>query len=192
METFDSAHLIYLLLLLLAIGGSVILQLRHRPGQIVQQGLIWGLIFVGVAAAAGFWQDFQRSALPRQTVLEDNRIETPLDPDGHYYLTAEVNGTPVRFVVDTGATDVVLTQRDAERAGINTDELAYIGMARTANGTVATAPVRLESLTLGPIHDSNLRAVVNRGEMDTSLMGMAYLTRFARVSFTQDRLTLER
>lgn len=188
----DTARLIYLVLLLLAVGGYLLVEFRRRPGRSFQQLAVWGLIFVGVMAGAGLWSDIRRDMLPRQTVLEDGRIEAPLAADGHYYLMAEVNGTPVRFVVDTGATEVVLTLRDAERVGIDASALAYIGQARTANGIVATAPVRLDSISLGPVHDQNLRAVVNGGEMDTSLMGMAYLTRFARVEFSRDRLILER
>lgn len=192
MPNDDMARLIYLALLLIAVCGYVLIEFRRRPGRSFQQLAVWGLIFMGILAGAGLWSDIRRDVLPRQSVLEDGRIEAPLASDGHYYLMAEVNGTPVRFVVDTGATEVVLTLRDAARVGIDTSTLAYIGQARTANGIVATAPVRLDSISLGPVHDENLRAVVNGGEMDTSLMGMAYLTRFARVEFSRNRLILER
>ena len=192
MPTDDMARLIYLALLLVAVCGYVLIEFRRRPGRSCQQLAIWGLIFMGVLAGAGLWSDIRRDVLPRQTVLEGGRIEAPLAADGHYYLMAEVNGVPVRFVVDTGATEVVLTLRDAQRVGIDTGTLAYIGQARTANGLVATAPVRLDSISLGPVHDENLRAVVNGGEMDTSLMGMTYLTRFARVEFSRDTMVLER
>lgn len=192
MPTDDMARLIYLALLLVAVCGYVLIEFRRRPGRSFQQLAVWGLIFMGVLAGAGLWSDIRRDVLPRQTVLEGDRIEAPLAADGHYYLMAEVNGVPVRFVVDTGATEVVLTLRDAQRVGIDTGTLAYIGQARTANGLVATAPVRLDSISLGPVHDENLRAVVNGGEMDTSLMGMTYLTRFARVEFSRDTMVLER
>ncbi|OWY12259.1 aspartyl protease [Thioclava sp. F34-6] len=186
-------RLVYLGLLLVAVGGYFLLEIRRRPGRTLQQAAIWGLIFLGTLAAVGLWTDIQRQvSIPDQAVMRDGRIEVPQAPDGHYYLTAEVNGTPVRFVVDTGASQIVLTQRAAERAGIKTADLAYIGQARTANGIVATAPVRLERFDLGPIHDSNLRAVVNRGSMDTSLLGMTYLTRFAKVEFARGTLILER
>lgn len=192
MDTENFARLVYLALLLVAVGGYFLIQIRRRPGETVRQAALWGLIFLGALAAAGLWDDIKTTVLPRQAVLEGGRIEAPLAPDGHYYLTALVNGVPVRFVVDTGATDVVLTRRDAARAGIDTAGLAYIGQARTANGVIPTAPVRIKSMELGPIHDENVRAVVNDSEMDTSLMGMTYLTRFARVELTRDRLILER
>jgi aspartyl protease family protein len=96
----------------------------------------------------------------------------------------------VRFVVDTGATHVVLTRADAARAGIDPDGLAYLGQARTANGIVRTAQVRLDSLSLGPVAMTDLRAVVNDGEMDVSLLGMSLLNRFEAVELRRDRLVL--
>ena len=185
-------NLVYLALLLAVLAGYFLTAFRRHPARSLQQIMVWALIVLGLVAVFGMWGDIRKSFVPQQAVLTDGRIEAPLGPDGHYYLTAEVIGVPVRFVVDTGATDIVLTRRDAERAGIDTAGLAFIGSANTANGTVATAPVRIETMDLGPIHDRNLRAVVNRGEMDGSLMGMSYLTRFARVEFDRDRLVLTR
>ena len=186
-------RLIYLGLLLVAVGGYFLLEIRRRPGRTLQQAAIWGLIFLGTLAAVGLWGDIRRQAvLPRQAVMRDGKIEVSQAPDGHYYLVAQVNGTPTRFVVDTGASQIVLNRRDAERAGIDTASLAYIGQANTANGVVATAPVRLESFELGPIADRDLRAVVNGGEMEGSLLGMSYLTRFARLEFANGTMVLER
>jgi len=186
-------RLVYLGLLLVAVGGYFFLEVRRRPSRTLQQAAIWGLIFLGTLAAAGLWSDIQRQVvLPDQAVMSDGKIEVNQAPDGHYYLTALVNGTPTRFVVDTGASQIVLTQRAADRAGIDTNGLAYIGQASTANGIVATAPIRIDSFDLGPIHDQKLRAVVNRGQMDTSLLGMTYLTRFAKVEFSRGKLILER
>ncbi|SOC19822.1 retropepsin-like aspartic protease family protein [Rhodobacter maris] len=188
----DTSRLIYLVLLLLVVGGSVLASLRRRPGEALQQMMIWALIFLGLVAVAGLWPEFRGTLLGRQAVLEDGRIETPVAADGHYYLTAEVNGTPLRFVVDTGASSIVLSRADAERAGIDTARLAYIGQAQTANGTVAIAPVRLDKVAIGPFTDDNVRAVVNRGELSGSLLGMSYLTRFARVEFDGSRMILTR
>ena len=102
-------------------------------------------------------------------------MEVPRAFDGHYYLTLDLNGVPVDFVVDTGATDMVLTRADAARIGLDPDALAYTGVAGTANGQVRTARVRLDEVSLGGILDRNLPASVNEGVMDTSLLGMSYL-----------------
>lgn len=188
----DTPRVVYLILLLLVVGGALVGALRTSPGRTLQQIMIWALIFLGLVAVAGMWTDIKGALIPRQTVLSDGRIEAPLGLDGHYHLTATVNGVELRFMVDTGASQLVLTQRDAAKVGIDPASLAWLGQAQTANGMVATAPVRLDTVDLGPIHDRNVPAVVNRGALGTSLMGMAYLTRFARVEFNGDRMILTR
>ena len=193
MSEFDYARLFYLVLL----GSAVVLwffaQNRNSLGKITQQAIIWALIFVGVIAAVGLWGDIRNTVMPGQAVVaEDGRIELPRAADGHYYLTADVNGQPIRFVVDTGASQIVLTKADAEAAGLATEELSFVGRAFTANGEVRTAPVRLERVEVGPLVDEDVRAVVNEGELDQSLLGMEYLQRFTSVEITNGTLVLTR
>lgn len=185
-------RVLYLVLLLIAVGGFLLVELRERPGKTLRMAAAWGLIFLGAIALAGLWPDIRNAISPRERVFEGGRIEVPVGNDGHYQLTALVNGTPVRFVIDTGASSIALGPRDAERVGIDLDNLAYIGEARTANGIVETAPVRLDTLTIGDIRDENVPAMVLRADLEQSLMGMSYLSRFARVSIEGNRLILER
>ncbi|MBU3001184.1 TIGR02281 family clan AA aspartic protease [Roseovarius nubinhibens] len=193
MQEFDTAHLIYLVMLGTAVVFWFIVQNRNSLGKVAQQALLWGLIFMGVIAGIGMWDHIKQTVLPRQSVeLANGRIVAPLAADGHYYLSAEVNGVPIRFVVDTGATDLVLTQRDAERAGYDLDKISFHGSARTANGIIRTAPIRLDSIDIGGIRDENVRAVVNGGELDSSLLGMSYLSRFGTVTFADGKLILTR
>ncbi|WP_104019144.1 retropepsin-like aspartic protease family protein [Roseovarius nitratireducens] len=192
MESFDFPRLVYLSIL-----GSVLLlwfvvQGRESLSKLMQHAAAWGLIFLGVIAVVGLWQDIRQTVRPTQSVISDNRIELPRAPDGHYYVTAELNGAPIRFVVDTGASQIVLSRGDAREAGIDTGSLIYTGRARTANGMVRTAPVQLDRLAIGPITDSDVRAVVNEGEMAGSLLGMDYLRRFSSVEIAGDRLILTR
>lgn len=188
----DFPRLAYFALLLIAVGGYAVVEFRKAPGRTVRHGLVWGFIFLGLIAVAGLWPDIRQSISPRQQLLEGGRIEVPLGNDGHYQLTAEVNGAPVRFIVDTGASFIALTRQDAETVGIDPDGLAYAGQARTANGVIATAPVILRSVTIGDIHDDNVQAMVLSSELPGSLMGMNYLSRFARVSIENGLLILER
>lgn len=186
-------NLIYLSLLGAAIAGWYLVNQRTKLNKTLQYAALWALIFVGVVAAYGLWNDLQGTVLPQQSVFaEQGVIELPRERDGHYYMTLDINGAPVRFVVDTGATAMVLSRSDATRAGIGEDELIFLGQAMTANGLVRTAPVRLDEVSLGPIVDRNLRAYVNEGEMDTSLLGMEYLNRFHRLEITGGKMRLER
>lgn len=193
MNGFEWGNLIYLGLLLAMVLSWFVAQNRRSIGKLAQQALAWGLIFVGVIAAIGVWDDIRQTIVPTQSVLtETGQIEVPRARDGHYYLTLVINDEPVDFLVDTGASQVVLSHSDAERLGLVTPDLAYTGRAMTANGEVRTAPVRLDSVELGPVLDRNVRAWVNEGEMDKSLLGMSYLQRWNRIEITGNALVLSR
>ena len=110
--------------------------------------------------------------------------------DGHFHATVVINGAPIDTLVDTGATLTVLTPEDATRAGFDMDRLQFSGQARTANGIVATAPVRLDRVALGPFEERNVRAAVNGGNLDKSLLGMEFLNRFGRLEITRDQLII--
>ena len=185
----DGLHLAYYAVLLVVIGGAMLFELAGRGGRVLRQLVLWVVIFAGVAQAATWWMD--RTA-PRQQVLQGGRIEIPVGRDGHFRLTAQVNGRDVRFMVDTGASSIALGPADARRIGLNPDDLAYVGSAMTANGQVRTAPVTIDEIAIGEIVDRNVRAWVIGAELDGSLLGMSYLRKFARVSFEGDLLILER
>ncbi|ESW59701.1 MAG: aspartyl protease [Rhodobacter sp. CACIA14H1] len=191
MDQETTGRLFYLVLLLAAVGGYVIVEFRQRMGQTLRTAAAWGLIFIGVMAGYGLWNDLRTDIAPRQMVAEGGTVEVPRAADGHYYLTLTVNGTPVQFLADTGATSMVLSSADARRLGIDPDGLVYVGRAQTANGTVATARVRLETVELGPYRDDGFDAWVNRGDMDASLLGMEYLSLYS-VEITGDRMILRR
>ncbi|MEM6388759.1 MAG: TIGR02281 family clan AA aspartic protease, partial [Pseudomonadota bacterium] len=109
---------------------------------------------------------------------------------GHFHATLEINGVPVRMVVDTGASELVLTQEDARRVGLEPENLAFTGRAFTANGPVETAPVRLDTVVLGGLETRGVRAVVNGGEMFDSLLGMSYLSQFESIEIRGRELIL--
>lgn len=196
MDSDALARLLYLGLLGGVIGGYFLLSNRHRMGAMAQQASIWGLIFVGVVAGYGLWSDIRQDVMPRQAVFTETgpggaaRIEVPRAADGHYYLTLQISGTPVNFIVDTGASDVVLSREDAQRIGLEPDSLTYLGRAGTANGMVRTARVVLNDVRLGPLQDDRLTAWVSQGDMPGSLLGMAYLDRFGRIEIANGRLVL--
>ncbi len=193
MTSFEWGNLIYLILLLAMVLTWFVARNRESFGKLAQQALAWGLIFIGVIAAIGLWDDIRQTLRPSQSLVSDaGQVEVPRSRDGHYYLTLQINDRPVEFLIDTGASDMVLTHSDAERVGVDLDDLNYVGRANTANGTVRTAPIRLDRVELGPIRDQRVRAWVNQGEMDQSLLGMAYLRRWSRIEIAGDALILTR
>ncbi|MAM60232.1 TIGR02281 family clan AA aspartic protease [Maritimibacter sp. UBA3975] len=192
MDSYDLGRLTYLVLLAAAVGGSFFMMNKASWGKSLQQLAIWALIFVGAIGAYGLWNDISRDVLPRQSVVSQGVVEVPRRPDGHFYLTLDVGGTPVDFVVDTGASQVVLTMEDAARIGIDPEDLDFIGTAMTANGEVRTAPVTVDEMVLGDVTERNVRVYVNEGMMDMSLLGMTYLSRFERIEIADDMLILTR
>lgn len=192
MDTDQITRLAYLLLLLAAVGGWALVEYRRRLGEALRVALSWGLIFGGVAAGYGLWNDMSGfSPPPKQLVSSGGEIAIPRSPDGHYYITLQINGTPIRFLADTGASNMVLTRNDAKAIGIDPDGLAYLGEAATANGTVRTARIELPQVELGPYVDIDFPAWVNRGDMEGSLLGMEYL-RLYRVEIADDQMILRR
>jgi aspartyl protease family protein len=181
----------YLLVLLAAVGGWVIVEYRQRMGQALRAAAAWTLIFIGAMAGYGLWQDIRHDVMPSQMVTDGGKVELPRAPDGHYYATLTINGQPVLFMADTGATNMVLSQDDARRLSIDPEGLVYLGEASTANGIVRTARVTLGSVELGPFKDAPFSAWVNDGEMEGSLLGMDYLGKF-RIEITGDRMILSR
>ncbi len=191
----DYGSLLYLGLLLLLIGGSYLLASRGRMGQVLTQAAIWALIFLGTIAVYGLWPEIRSAMIPTQQALltpEGQAVTVPRAVNGHYYLTLRINDVPVVFTVDTGATDLVLSRDDARAIGIRPEDLAYLGMAGTANGTVRTARVTLDEVALEQIVDRDVHAVVTDGELDGSLLGMSYLHNFSRLEIAEGELILTR
>ena len=109
MDGDNIGRLFYLILLGAAVGGWFIAENRKSLGKAARQAAAWGLIFVGVIAGFGLWSDISQDVLPaRAVVTEAGQIEVPLANDGHYYLTLQLNDTPVRFMP---------RRRPARRAG---------------------------------------------------------------------------
>lgn len=193
MDAMITGNLVYLIVLLVALVAFTLLNRSQSFGQMGKALALWGVVFLTILVAVLLWQDIRTEIAPRQSVLVGGGgVTVPRAVDGHYYLTLEVNGTATRFMVDTGATEIVLTREDAEAAGIGTDGLIFSGRASTANGTVETAPVRIATLGLGGTTDTNVRALVNGGAMDESLLGLSYLSRFSRMEIADGQLLLER
>ncbi len=121
----------------------------------------------------------------------DKAIRIRRRPDGHFIARAEVNGTQLPMLVDTGASTVVLKPGDAQKLGIDIDRLRYTVPVQTANGTTYAASVRLKTLVVGPITITEVDALVSKpGTLKDSLLGMTFLNRLRSYEFAGDLLTL--
>ena len=97
-------------------------------------------------------------------------------PGGHFVGEGAVNGTPVRFLVDTGASSIALPASLAQRAGIDFRK-GEPGLSNTANGLVPVYRVNLATVRLGGIELNSVDAVVFEAGLDTALLGMSFLNR---------------
>jgi len=109
---------------------------------------------------------------------------------GHFTVEAVVNGTPITFLVDTGASSIYLTPDDAARLGWTAQRLTYSERYSTASGVVRAAPVTLRSLRIGELEFYDLTASVGEQPSDISLLGVSFLKRFASYEVRGDRLIL--
>ena len=108
-------------------------------------------------------------------------------PDGHFYADAQVNGTTIRFLIDTGASVVVLSRDDAQRAGIQLP--AERSMAMGVGGPIQVIPVTLDRVALGGIEARGVQAAVAE-ELPVSLLGQSYLQRVGSVEIRGDTMVL--
>jgi aspartyl protease family protein len=135
-----------------------------------------------------------RAAAPTAAVEPQRAVPTSTlvyraDPQGHVILEAVVNGTPMRFMLDTGATAVALTARDAAAAGIARYQLGFTGRAETANGSVRVAPVRLREIRLGQLSIEDVSAVVI-DNLEISLLGQSFLRKLQSYEMRDGVLTI--
>lgn len=193
----DWARITYLVTLLLVIGGGLVRSLTANPGQSYRHAAIW-IVIAGVAALSySFWQEIslmgQRlagNADPAAGQVVDDTLVYIRADSGHFYIRATVEGVAVLFLVDTGATDIVLSPRDATRLGFDPGTLVYNRIYKTANGQGRGAAVRLSQLEIGTVLLRDVPASVNAAEMDISLLGMRFLNRLGGYEVRGDQLIL--
>jgi aspartyl protease family protein len=186
-------RMLYLAVMLAGVAGFFVWGRRGQLVRSLRDLGIWALVFAMAVIAYGFRDTLREELLPSAMVqVSGDTIELRRGSDGHFHAGVEVNGKTVRFMVDTGASDIVLARRDAERVGIDPAALQYLGRAQTANGTVPTATVRLGLVKFGDFTDTGVRASVSSGPLDTSLLGMSYLDRFSSIEIAGDNMTMRR
>jgi aspartyl protease family protein len=112
-------------------------------------------------------------------------------PDGLFYIDAVVNGAPIRFLIDTGATMIVLTKEDAARAGVMPTAAAFDQSAKTAGGDTAMARIRLARLSVGQSIDFDVPAAVAQSNLGVSLLGASWITQLGSVTIAGDRMLLQ-
>ncbi|WP_430910383.1 retropepsin-like aspartic protease family protein [Methylobacterium sp. sgz302541] len=191
----------------LAWGGTILTlvvagfwhQFRERIGENLRNLLIW--LALGLACVLAFsYRDRMQSVGGR--LLGDLRPGTAVvgpggsvtvtrRANGEFRVEAEVNGRTQSFAFDTGASAVVLTAENAAALGIRPEPGEFSSRVSTANGTAFTAPILLDSLSIGPITERRVDAMVAKpGALSGNLLGQSFLTRLPSYEVRGDRLIL--
>lgn len=179
-------------LLTLALGSMILVLLGGLLRRLVPWlgGLVRGLGNIGLFGALVLTVmqivrvnqpvDF---GLP-QLGLPDQRVSgletrVPIARDGHFWVEATVNGSPQRFLIDTGATVTAIAPELAEAAQVEPQPMRQPILLRTANGTVSAQLATIGELRIGNVVARDLDAVITPGLQGTSVLGMNFLSRLA-------------
>ena len=170
----------------------------HGVAALTKQIVIWYVIFL--FGIAGYAFRFEAEYVGRRVMAvivpsyswgnDRGELVISRSSDGHFYIDTLINNVRVKFMVDTGASDVALTKKDAINLGLNLSKLNYSKTYSTANGTNAAAPVRLQNLQIGGNVFHNIEASVGLGELNISLLGMSVISLFKSFKIDKDLLTL--
>jgi aspartyl protease family protein len=176
----DGPSLIWGLVCILLLVSS--LAARRLPlSYVAKAGLAWIAIFAALFAIfsfrfefIGIWERVKAdiSGTAGQSISGE-AIELRRQDDGHYWIMVDINGKPVRFMVDSGATMTAINAITARDAGIEAD--GYPIILSTANGRVAAKRANVQSLVLGPHRIENHPVVVSESFGDINLLGMNFL-----------------
>ena len=169
-------------------------------GWAFRQLAVWGalglLLYAGVANRAWLQapQPAERPAIQTAAGQQPpppvgNSLVYHADQRGHFWIDGVVNGAPVRFMIDTGASAVVLTMTDAATAGFGRGNLSFNVEVSTANGHARAAPVKLREVRIGQLAIDEVQAMVAEN-LEISLLGMSFLKRLDGVEMRDGVLTI--
>ena len=197
----DLASLVYLGLIGAVVGAAVVGGHRNI-GEMIRNLLIWVVLILGLATG-WLYQDQARDMVLRVAGgLAPGKPVTVSDADGqavlirkslngHFEAAGDVNGEPVSFLIDTGATSIALSHADALRVGFSEGDLSYTLIINTANGRARAAPVRLDTVTIGTVERQGLRAMVAEpGQLEQSLLGMNFISSLTAFEMRRDEVIL--
>jgi len=194
----DQQSFFYSILLLVFLVGSIAFRREIALSKALKYLALWTIIAfiaVGLYAYRYEFADFKNRIIgsinPTAARLNDNgQLVINLASDGQFYVNIKINGVPVRFMIDTGASDVVINSDEAKKIGINIKKLQFDKRYETANGITYGAYVNLEEVEISGVKFNNIPASINGSNMGISLLGMSFLRQLKKYEFYQDKLIL--
>ena len=194
----DWAWVGYLVVLMALISTAILTAGRIAWGEKARHAAIWlaiiaviilGVTYRGELAGVVHRVRLQLSGSHPVTTAPGELVVT--GDGGHFFITGQVNGQRVRFLVDTGASETVLSPADATRLGFDPATLTFDQPSQTANGVGYGAEITADSLAVGEIALGDFPMMVNQAPMSESLLGMSFLNRLDSFTFKGDKLYLK-
>ena len=182
--------------LLVALIGSSLASRQLPLNETLKYAVIWIAILVVIVFGYSYRDAIRNSRIVTELLpsharqLADGSLELQAGENGHFFVQAKVNGTPVRFLLDTGASEIVLSPADADRAGYKNESLTFDRAYQTANGVGGGARITIQSLKIAEMELHDLPASVNATAMTESLLGMTFLQQFRSYRVEGTKLTL--
>ena len=178
-----------------AILVSMLMNRREPIARLLKMALAWmaifgaGFIIFTFRDDLGMVGDRLKSEVTGAPITAAQEVRIPMAIDGHFWVEADVNGVPVNFLVDSGATMTTLGRPAATAAGVAINPRRD-QMVRTGNGVVRVSRGRADSLTLGPIIRNDMAVHVTEQE-DMNVLGMNFLSSLERWGVEGRWLVLE-
>ena len=190
MNTNDTESLIYL-----AVLGAILifsfLSWKNSFSKFIQFGFIWFVIFLLAILLALIWENHLDSKTNGDNLNNgQNEFVLTRSRDGHFYINLNINNYQIDFLVDTGASAIILSNSDGKKLGFDKEALSYWKSATTANGEILISPVILDQIKMGPIRFSNVKAFISQKNMEKSLLGMSFINRFKKLEINQNKMTI--
>ena len=182
---FNDVHTggLYLLMAAMLVAGSLIGR-RTRLANALTMVLAWIVIFGAGFVMFTFRDDLAfvgarlKSEATGDPVLQGKQIRVPMAIDGHFWVEAEVNGVPVNFLIDSGASVTTLSKQAASAAGVSTNA-GRDQLVRTGNGIIRVASGRADTLTVGPLKRRSVVMYI-ADQDDLNVLGMNVLSTLHR------------
>ena len=169
----------------LGVLGTLVFRLSPGTGRVLRNASTLGLMAILAMVVLQvsrldprFEMAVPEIGLPQQ-VVEGRETRVPMARDGHFWLRAEINGVPARFLVDTGATLTAVSTDTAERAGLTPRRAGIPIRMQTANGMVAAQLTDIDDLRFGNVAAHGIDAIIAPGLGPTNVVGMNLLSRLA-------------
>jgi aspartyl protease family protein len=178
MSDNNGAFALYYLVIIVAVASSLV-ALRMPVGKMVKMVAAWVAIFAIGFVVFSFRSDFTafgqrlKAEAIGNAITDGKTVRIPIADDGHFWVEAKVNGHPIRFMVDSGASVTTVSTQSAKAAGMPIGSETTV--VNTANGPTREIKGWADRLQVGPIERTDFPIDINEHD-DTNLLGMNFLS----------------